>query len=345
MAARKLNAAHNGSDATALLRAIGAEPDEDTPRLVYADLIEEHGDSARAGLIRGQCELERLDWRDPRHRELSVRVDALLKKCGKRWRAELPRVPGIEWCGEPTRGFFEGITVTDAGALRDSGELIRSVSPVTRVRVESPATLAEVAGLPFMADVEDLIAELSAGRGGAIALAGSAHARQLRYLDLNLCGVGSNGLVALLTSPALPALRDLSLRYASIDDDTLRLSHVRPKLRSIDLAYSSIGDVGLEALLRHPRMKGLESLQLEGARVGDGTAVTVAAAGHLRNLKFLGLEMTAVTDSGVWALGRARHLRGLTRLYLPARVSAVAADKLRRSLPNTLIEVCRSEPQ
>ena len=79
--------------------------------------------------------------------------------------------------------------------------------------------------------------------------------------------------------------------------------------------------------------------------MGNGGAVAIAAAKHLRNLKFLGMELTAVTDSGVWALCRARHLRTLTRLYLPLRVSASAVDKLRRSLPNTLIEVCRSEPE
>jgi uncharacterized protein (TIGR02996 family) len=48
MAGRKLNAAHHGPDAVALLRTICAEPDEDSPRLVYADLIEENGDAARA---------------------------------------------------------------------------------------------------------------------------------------------------------------------------------------------------------------------------------------------------------------------------------------------------------
>lgn len=257
MAARKFNAAHHGSDAAALLRAIGAEPDEDTPRLAYADLIEEHGDAARAELIRGQCEMERLDWRDPRERELSARVDALLKKYGARWRAKLPRVSGIEWARVPTRGFFEEVTVTDASALRDSGDIIRAAAPVSRLLIESPATLTEVVGLPFMAGITHLIARFGAGsRGGAVALASSAHATRLRYLNLGFCGVGGSGLVSLLTSPGLPALRDLMLRCACVGDDALRgLTHVRLELRYIDLAGNPIGDVGLEAILRHPEMK------------------------------------------------------------------------------------------
>lgn len=40
----------------AFLRAIFDAPD-DTPRLVYADFLQENGDEDRAGLIRAQCEI------------------------------------------------------------------------------------------------------------------------------------------------------------------------------------------------------------------------------------------------------------------------------------------------
>lgn len=46
-------------DGTALLAAIAAHPDEDTPRLMLADELEATGDGARAELIRVQCELAR----------------------------------------------------------------------------------------------------------------------------------------------------------------------------------------------------------------------------------------------------------------------------------------------
>ena len=49
------------SDEAALLRAIAAHPDEDTPRLAYADWLDEHGNPTnRAAFIRGQIELSRL---------------------------------------------------------------------------------------------------------------------------------------------------------------------------------------------------------------------------------------------------------------------------------------------
>lgn len=49
------------SDLEALYRAVLARPEEDTPRLMYADAVEERGDPARAELIRAQCEYASLD--------------------------------------------------------------------------------------------------------------------------------------------------------------------------------------------------------------------------------------------------------------------------------------------
>ena len=44
----------------AFLRAIFDAPDDDTPRLVYADFLQENGEEEHAELIRVQCELARL---------------------------------------------------------------------------------------------------------------------------------------------------------------------------------------------------------------------------------------------------------------------------------------------
>lgn len=48
------------SDRSAFLVAIIAAPDDDTPRLVFADWLQERGEDARAEFIRVQCELARL---------------------------------------------------------------------------------------------------------------------------------------------------------------------------------------------------------------------------------------------------------------------------------------------
>ena len=46
----------------AFLQAILETPDDDTPRLIYADWLDEHGDVARAEFIRLQCRLADINW-------------------------------------------------------------------------------------------------------------------------------------------------------------------------------------------------------------------------------------------------------------------------------------------
>jgi len=50
----------------ALYAAILAHPDDDGPRLVYADWLEEHGEQERAEFIRVQCELATVPPSDSR---------------------------------------------------------------------------------------------------------------------------------------------------------------------------------------------------------------------------------------------------------------------------------------
>ena len=60
------------SDAPALLAAIRAAPDDDAPRLVYADWLDEHGQPERAEFIRLQCELARANDPSLRRREAEL---------------------------------------------------------------------------------------------------------------------------------------------------------------------------------------------------------------------------------------------------------------------------------
>ncbi|WP_371388991.1 TIGR02996 domain-containing protein, partial [Salmonella sp. M9-2] len=68
----------------AFLQSIIENPDDDGPRLVYADFLEEHGQPARAALIRVQCQLAEGD-----HPELLEQEAALLKKFGREWAGPL----------------------------------------------------------------------------------------------------------------------------------------------------------------------------------------------------------------------------------------------------------------
>src|SRR5262245_47849809 len=72
----------------AFLDAIRADPDDDTPRLVFADWLDEHGDAdarARAELMRVQCELARWVPDLRRRTQLQRRERELIAQHGPRW--------------------------------------------------------------------------------------------------------------------------------------------------------------------------------------------------------------------------------------------------------------------
>ena len=93
----------------AFLQDVCAHPDDDAPRLIYADWLDDRGDSARADFIRTQCELARLSPGDARAAALARRQDELLDRYWYDWRDALPHLHGITW-GDFERGFVGSIT-------------------------------------------------------------------------------------------------------------------------------------------------------------------------------------------------------------------------------------------
>jgi len=73
------------SDRDALLRAICENPDDDAPRLIYADWLDEHGDPLQAEFIRIQVELSMNPRSTQRKHHLRERQVALWRQLRK-WR-------------------------------------------------------------------------------------------------------------------------------------------------------------------------------------------------------------------------------------------------------------------
>lgn len=83
------------NEAAAMLAAIRETPDEDTPRLAYADWLDEHGDADRAEFIRVQCAVARLPDDDPGRCHAEVRERQLLAKHAVEWTK--PELPFQNW--------------------------------------------------------------------------------------------------------------------------------------------------------------------------------------------------------------------------------------------------------
>src|SRR5262249_46987469 len=73
------------------LSDIAAKADDDAPRLVYADWLDENGGPDRAQFIRVQCRLASMGKFDLARYELEGQEEELLRLHGKKWRKPLAK--------------------------------------------------------------------------------------------------------------------------------------------------------------------------------------------------------------------------------------------------------------
>jgi uncharacterized protein (TIGR02996 family) len=123
----------------AFLQAVIADPDDDAPRLIYADWLDEQGQSERAEFIRVQCELVRLPVGSARRKELRTRACELLAQHGKAW---VERLRGAATHCTLRRGFVERLTLP-VRVLACEVEWLRRWAPIRRVLVTVTADVID----------------------------------------------------------------------------------------------------------------------------------------------------------------------------------------------------------
>jgi uncharacterized protein (TIGR02996 family) len=289
-----------------LLRRIRDAPDEDEPRLVYADWVEERGDPARAELIRVQLALGDLALGDPRGETLRKRLWALLREHRERWEEELPELPpGLTW-GSPRRGFVDSIYAHAAGPLLELQDTLLRAAPLVRLQLVCwpqgaslsgavllgplrelmllrnefvlPSTgrddpmLGEVLAWPELARLTQLeIAELELTTQGALALARAAlpSLRKFRWIVHH----PAPSVQPLVEAPWLGALATLELERLALTGEALRqlCARLGPGLSRLSLRQADLDDEGCAVLARSGVLSGLKLLDLSRNRIGpDG---------------------------------------------------------------------------
>jgi uncharacterized protein (TIGR02996 family) len=239
------------TDRQALLRAVAANPDEDTPRLMYADLLDELGgeaNAARARFIRLQIDLARCPpsgWFAKSDR--LCEVARLAGEFATHWLGELPKWAAAQTRGQRfgaddfPRGFLDSLTVSP-GTFAAQGDQLLDVAPIQRL--VAPGLLKRKAAQTFfhspcllriralaLPDADaDLIASLVSaspvlsgleeldlsGSGltdrSAAVLARAADLGNLRTLRSHRSRLTASGAAALLSAAWLPKLEALDIR-------------------------------------------------------------------------------------------------------------------------------------
>src|SRR5262245_39115977 len=149
----------------AFLRDIVEHADEDAPRLVYADWLDEQGRLERAEYIRLHVEWGRTPPWERRWFELA-KADWTVPT-DRAWPGELPAWPGVRWSPGYTfkRGFPNRLQAESEAALDACAAELFSAYPAQEVifrRIEDPAALAGAWWLARLRAVELHLNDLSA---------------------------------------------------------------------------------------------------------------------------------------------------------------------------------------
>jgi uncharacterized protein (TIGR02996 family) len=244
----------------AFLADIVANPEDDAPRLVYADSLEDRGEPERAAFIRVQCELARLPDDDERREDLEARERALLEQHES------------EWLG-PVRGL-----VNDAGfrTLASCPPLLRRLDTLSATECG-----ISVAGLRAVVTSPHLL-----------------RLRVLHLNECGLRG--EEGVRPLADSPQLVRLTDLSLRENALGDRGVRVLAASAncgRLASLDLAGCGVTDAGAEALARSPQVGRLEWLYLYENRLTQRGVRALAYSRGLAGLREVWLWDNRIGDA------------------------------------------------
>ncbi|MBM3980679.1 MAG: TIGR02996 domain-containing protein [Planctomycetes bacterium] len=312
------------SDRAALLAAICAHPDEDTPRLMYADWLDEHGQSKRAAYIRAKVayyrasrddsalaalyefiateyenRFERIDWSAPdadlgaRRAARAVHDKLKFKMTDKS--EGVPTVKGVRAAGD-FRGFLDTLHVSGPAAFLRRAPALFAAAPFTGAR----------------------FARLTAEQARDIAAAG--HLARFRELIFDT-DVEPEAIAVLGAHPDAAGVSELDVQVASTRDGTATAEALaRGKhwtgLRA--LYFSGLGDIDARPdanvsadLFARPQFRGLHSLKAWGTGADDDTVRAIVR--NMPELRVIDLALNPIGGRGAALIAAKKlpHLRAL----------------------------------
>jgi uncharacterized protein (TIGR02996 family) len=341
------------TDRAALLAAICAHPDDDTPRLVYADWLDEHGQGKRAALIREQIGYHRLSTADTAAAAVDAFLgggyegyadridwavaDADLGACAAARRADrritiTPRREGLPsfrfgFYTDPVRGFYGGVVVEDVSAFLARADEFFRAAPITTLIVtymtEEDATALAASG--YLARVRELHFDTLIEPAAIRVLGNHPDAAGVRRLELTeAVGPVADALDALAAGKfwtGVEVLRASDLFDLDEPPEDRQLADLlaRPQfrnLREIDAPASQVGDRAVRAMATH--LPELRVLRLNNNPISGRGLAALAGSKTLPHLRYLDLDSCEAEAADPAPLAAAANLPNLAVLLLGA---------------------------
>jgi uncharacterized protein (TIGR02996 family) len=263
------------SSETGFLAEIRERPDDDAPRLVYADWLDDHGDSDRAEFVRAQVRLAALPEWDPQRFELEERALDLLAEHRDRWLAHLPRWARAEEL-EFRRGTLESARLTPSVFLRH-GERLAQLVPLTRLQLdgcERPEQLGQLVAALRLTELE--FTSISGLASQQRLLLSNLDAPRLTKLWQRRGSRSSADPEELAAWPGLARLTNLLVTMSPSAGAILKSPHLGP-LRRLALNDGSLDPLDWATLANHKQLSGLQSLDVSRNNPALGIAALASA--------------------------------------------------------------------
>lgn len=282
-------------------------PDDDMPRLIFADWLEENGDLERAEFIRIQCNLAKGGLSENENNESRSREKELLDRFGWEWAEELGNRIS-EW--QFHRGFIEKVqTCLEVSAVQI--QELQQISPVRHFR--DTTQLCDLTGV-----VQSL-----------------PRFSMLTGLEFWTLYAFDDQLVReILESPYLENLKTLILhhdRNGNLVDETVIVDGLMSPYRrnleelavNVDCSWRGPSNDILQAIASSPYLRNLKKLNISNAgdpgnspQLSLETVRMLANSSNLQNLEELDLRATHATAT-VWeAILRIPWISRLKKVYL-----------------------------
>jgi uncharacterized protein (TIGR02996 family) len=285
----------------ALWAAIRANPDDDTPRLVYADWLQENGEDERAGFIRVQCQLEAIETQRENHREagqLRARCDRILGPNRRRWTQALFDIVHSD-LNRQDRQAVKSARQWQGGIYFPRGFAAPSLKLHQAVRVMQAEHTLE--------PLNRISLQSTDGRHAPALQALTEH-NNLCVRSLFLERTTDEEAEFLASAPWLARVEMIYLVRGQLADSgvsALFRNWSTGRLRTLHITENQIGDTGAAALAASPFLAGVRILHIGNNRIGDIGAIALAESPHLSNVRWITLDGNPIGPTG-WQRLRER---------------------------------------
>jgi uncharacterized protein (TIGR02996 family) len=287
------------TEAQDLIAGVIERPDDESPRLVYADWLIEKGD-ARGEFISMQVALARRGLDPQRRLEFKKRC-AQLEVSVAAWRAPAGDLQVVF-----RRGFIEEVT-GDAGIFLKQADALFAAEPVRRVTLDGldEAQARQIARAPWLSRLRHLtVRRPSKDRDAASHILAAA---------TGLRGFSATGGAGAETAAGIGRSRSrfhwVTLTSNAVGDEGVKrlCTAALGECRALYLTRADLSDEGVTALASSPHVAALEHLSLNFNELGAGAVTALVESEHLAKLRRLEVENSELSDDDI---GRLRERFG-----------------------------------